>query len=151
MLSVKPDLYSFVINRAGLSRPPATPKLNKAAEAAKAFLAGQYSGCTAAANAFGVDNPTHVRYYVNKWADTDVEAALVQVECDRADAFLRGDPPIIDPHTPTVTGAAAASLASMSQDVTSTSGAYSMSKNVPPMMGASGLSPLLPLDLSAQF
>ncbi|KAK3241410.1 hypothetical protein CYMTET_48826 [Cymbomonas tetramitiformis] len=66
MLSVKPDLYSFVINKAGLSRPPATPKLNKAVEAAKAFLAGQYYGCTAAANAFGVDNPTHVRYYVNK-------------------------------------------------------------------------------------
>ncbi|KAK3248159.1 hypothetical protein CYMTET_42368 [Cymbomonas tetramitiformis] len=120
-------------------------------EAAKAFVTGQYSGGKAAADAFGIDNPSHVRYYVNKWAETDVEAALLHVECERADAFLRGDTPMEDPHTPAVTVAAAASLASMSQDVTSTGNLNCMSDNVPSMIDASGTSPLLPLDLSTQF
>ncbi|KAK3264644.1 hypothetical protein CYMTET_26630 [Cymbomonas tetramitiformis] len=87
-------LKTLCFGFAGRARVSITPLLSRGAravQAAKAVLAGQYASVTLAAHAFDLDGAQLVHFYIKKWKGTQVEDALVAVECKRAEDYLAGD------------------------------------------------------------
>ncbi|KAK3243665.1 hypothetical protein CYMTET_46699 [Cymbomonas tetramitiformis] len=124
------------------------PRGVRVVDAARAFLAGQYLSVALAARAFDLDSAQLVHYYVKKWKGTEVEDALVEVECLRAEEFLSGESEL---HTPR-SDAAAALSEMLGHGVDDVQVSQAMGDgNALTSESNSGPSPLQPQNLSTQF